>query len=157
MDRPIFSHWRSKLAGLLYQENKILKITDFIIYKSILFVRNSSSCQQNVYYVQSYTRVAIICQVRTAHFGESSLKFKASQTWNDLQTNFNSDILTYILNWKTKKSCISRHCQTLLLHQLFFRVSIPIPSTLQLISIEAVMVCYPILLRNVFIREWSNN
>ena len=30
-----------------------------------------------------------------AHFGESSLKFNASQTWNDLQINFNSDILNY--------------------------------------------------------------
>ena len=36
-----------------------------------------------------------IPQVRTAHFGESSLKFNASQTWNDLQINFNSDILNY--------------------------------------------------------------
>ena len=36
-----------------------------------------------------------IPQVRTTHFGESSLKFKASQTWNDLQVNFNSDILSY--------------------------------------------------------------
>ena len=34
-------------------------------------------------------------QVRTSHFGESSLKFKASQNWNDLQINFNSDVLTY--------------------------------------------------------------
>ena len=36
-----------------------------------------------------------IPHVRTEYFGESSLKLKASQTWNDLQINFNSDILTY--------------------------------------------------------------
>ena len=39
--------------------------------------------------------ILYIPQVRTAHFGESSLKFKVSQTWNDLKINFNSDILTY--------------------------------------------------------------
>ena len=36
-----------------------------------------------------------IPQVRIACFGESSTTFKASQTWNDLQISFNSEILTY--------------------------------------------------------------
>ena len=36
-----------------------------------------------------------IPHVRTEYSGEPSLKLKASQTWNDLQINFNSYILTY--------------------------------------------------------------
>ena len=41
-----------------------------------------------------------IPQVRIAHFGESPLKFKASQTWND------SGILTYRKKVVVEKSCI---------------------------------------------------
>ena len=51
---------------------------------------NQKACLQHSCYIQHP-----IPQLRTAHFGESSLKFKASQTWNDLQINLNSDILTY--------------------------------------------------------------
>ena len=30
-----------------------------------------------------------IPQVRTSHFGEFSIRFKASETWNELQRNLN--------------------------------------------------------------------
>ena len=52
--------------------------------------------QNHAYNTRAATyNILDIPQVRTAHFGESPLKFKVSQIWNDLLINFNSDILTY--------------------------------------------------------------
>ena len=88
-------------AGPPYQENKILKITDFINYKNILFVRISIR-KENVHIFNEMLTMLNrnhsyntrdIPQVRTAHFGEFSLKFKASQIGGDFQINFNSGIL----------------------------------------------------------------
>ena len=91
------------------QENKILTITDFINYKNMHFVRNSLRKENLPIFDEMFTMLNQkpylqhrscyiqhpIPQLRTAHFAESSLKFKASQTWNDLQISLNSDILTY--------------------------------------------------------------
>ena len=101
---------KSSFTRPLYQENKILKITDFINNKNVLFVRNSLRKENLPIFNETFnmlnqnhaynTRAATynildIPQVRTPDFEESSLKFKAQQTWNDLQINFNSDMLTY--------------------------------------------------------------
>ena len=97
-------------AQPLYQEMKILKINDFINYRNILLVKNSLRKDNLPIFNEMFTMLSQnhtcetraatynlldIPEVRTAHFGESSIKFKASQTGNDLQINFNSDILIY--------------------------------------------------------------
>ena len=54
---------------------------------------------QNVYNTRGATYCILdIPRVRTVYFAECSLKFKASQTWNDLQINFNSGILVTAYN-----------------------------------------------------------
>ena len=100
----------SQLGLSIKKKKKILKITDFINYKNILFVRNllikenllnfnemfPILNQSHAYNTGAVTyNILDVLPVRTAHFGESCLKFQTSQTWNDLQINFNSDTLTY--------------------------------------------------------------
>ena len=107
-------------TGPLYQRNKVLKIADFISYKNALFVRNTLKKEKPQVFHEMFivlnqnhtynTRAATyhfldILQVKTTHFGQYSVKFQASETWNNLQRTQNLDLLTSEL---LKKHC-SRH------------------------------------------------
>ena len=96
-------------TGPLYQRNKVLKIADFINYKNALFIRNTLKNENPQVFHEMFimlnqnntynTRAAIyhfldIPQVKTTHFGQYSVKFQASETWNNLQRTQNLDLLT---------------------------------------------------------------
>ena len=96
-------------TGPLYQRNKVLKIADFISYKNALFVRNTLKkenpqvfhemfimlIQNHTYNTRAATCHFIdIPQVKTTHFGQYSVKFQASETWNNRQRTQNLDLLT---------------------------------------------------------------
>ena len=96
-------------TGPLYQENKVLKIADFINYKNALFIRNTLKRENPQVFHEmilmlnqnhSYnTRAATyhfldIPQVKTTHFGQYYVKFQASKTWNKLQRTQNLTLLT---------------------------------------------------------------
>ena len=96
-------------TGPLYQENKVLKIADFINYKNALFVRNTLKRENPQVFHEMFimlnqnssynTRGATyhffdIPQVKTTHFGQYSVKFQASETWNKLQRTQNLNLLT---------------------------------------------------------------
>ena len=96
-------------TGPLYQENKVLKIADFINYKNALFIRNTLKRENPQVFHEmilmlnqnhSYnTRAATyhfldIPQVKTTHFGQYYVKFQASKTWNKLQRTQNLNLLT---------------------------------------------------------------
>ena len=83
----------------LYQENRVLKIADFINYKNALFVRNTLKRENPQVFHEMFimlnqnhsynTKAATyhfldIPQVKTTHFGQYSVKFQASETWNKL-------------------------------------------------------------------------
>ena len=97
-------------TGPLYQENKVLKIADFINYKNALFVRNTLKRENPQVFHEMFimlnqnhsynTKAATyhfldIPQVKTTHFGQYSVKFQASETWNKLQRTQNLNLLTY--------------------------------------------------------------
>ena len=84
----------------LYQEDKVLKIADFINYKNALFVRNTLKRENPQVFHEMFimlnqnhscnTKAATyhfldIPQVKTTHFGQYSVKFQASEKWNKLQ------------------------------------------------------------------------
>ena len=96
-------------TGPLYQRNKVLKIADFISYKNALFVRNTLKKENPQVFHEMFvmlnqnhtynTRAATyhfldIPQVKSTHFGQYSVKFQASETWNNLQRTQNLDLLT---------------------------------------------------------------
>ena len=95
-------------TGPLYQENKVLKIADFINYKNALFVRNTLKRENPQVFHEMFmlhqnhtynTRAATyhfldIPQVKTTHFGQYSVKFQASKTWNKLQRTQNLNLFT---------------------------------------------------------------
>ena len=96
-------------TGPLYQENKVLKIADFINYKNALFVRNTLKRENPQVFHEMFimlnqnhsynTKAATyhfldIPQVKTTHFGQYSVKFQASETWNKLQRTQNVHLLT---------------------------------------------------------------
>ena len=96
-------------TGPLYQRNKVLKIADFISYKNALFVRNTLKKENPQVFHEMFvmlnqnhtcnTRAATyhfldIPQVKTTHFGQYSVKFQASENWNNLQSTQNLDLLT---------------------------------------------------------------
>ena len=96
-------------TGPLYQENKVLKIADFINYKNALFVRNTLKRENPQVFHEMFimlnqnhsynTKAATyhfldIPQVKTTHFGQYSVKFQASETWNKLQRTQNIHLLT---------------------------------------------------------------
>ena len=96
-------------TGPLYQENKVLKIADFINYKNALFVRNTLKREnpqvfhemfimlnQNSSYNTRGTTYHFfdIPQVKTTHFGQYSVKFQAFETWSKLQRTQNLNLLT---------------------------------------------------------------
>ena len=96
-------------TGPLYQRNKVLKIADFISYKKALFIRNTLKKENPQVFHEMFimlnqnhtynTRAATyhfldIPQVKTTHFGQYSVKFQASETWNNLQRTQNLDLLT---------------------------------------------------------------
>ena len=86
-------------TGPFYQENKVQKIADFINYKNALFVRNTLKRENPQVFHEMFimlnqnhsynTKAATyhfldIPQVKTTHFGQYSVKFQASETWNKL-------------------------------------------------------------------------
>ena len=96
-------------TGPLYQENKVLKIADFINYKNALFVRNTLKRENPQVFHQMFiilnqkhtynTRAATyhffdIQQVKSTQFGQYSVTFQASETWNKLQRTQNLNLLT---------------------------------------------------------------
>ena len=96
-------------TGPLYQENKVLKIADFINYKNALFIRNTLKRENPQVFHEmilmlnqnhSYnTRAATyhflgIPQVKTTHFGQYSVQFQASETWTKLERTQNLNLLT---------------------------------------------------------------
>ena len=96
-------------TGPLYQRNKVLKIADFITHENALFVRNTLKKENPQVLHEMFimlnqnhtcnTRAATyhsldIPQVKTTHFGQYSVKFQASETWNNLQRTQNLDPLT---------------------------------------------------------------
>ena len=98
-------------TGPLYQENKVLKISDFINYKNALFVRNTLKRENPQVFHEmfimlnqnhTYNTIAAtyhfldIVQVETTHFGQYSVKFQASETWNKLQRTQNLNLLTSV-------------------------------------------------------------
>ena len=95
-------------TGPLYQENKVLKIADFINYKNALFVKNTLKKENPQVFHEMFitlnqnhtynTRAAAyhfldIPQVKTTHFGQYFVKFQASKTRNNLQRTQNLDLL----------------------------------------------------------------
>ena len=105
----------------LYQENKVLKIADFINYKNALFVRNTLKRenpqvfhemfimlnQTHSYNIRAATyHFFDIPQVKTTHFGQYSVKFQASETWNMLQRTQNLNLLTSA-RYDLKKNTVS--------------------------------------------------
>ena len=100
-------------TGLLYHANKISKIRDFTNYKNALFVQNklrkgnptlfnemfNMLNQNHTYNSRAATyNLLHIPQVWTSHFGEVFIRFKASETWNDLQGNLNMDLLSSVIS-----------------------------------------------------------
>ena len=92
----------------LYKENKALKMADFMNYKNALFVRNTLKNENPEAFHEMFvmlnqnhtynTRAATyhflnIPQVKNAHFGRYSVKFQASETWNNLQRTQNLELL----------------------------------------------------------------
>ena len=82
-------------TGPLYQENKVLKIADFINYKNALFVRNTLKRENPQVFHEMFimlhqnhtynTRAATyhfldIPQVKTTLFGQYSVQYQASKT-----------------------------------------------------------------------------
>ena len=95
-------------TGPLYQENKVLKIADFINYKNALFVRNTLKRENPQVFHEMFImlnqnhnyspRAATyhflnIPQVKTAHFRQYSVKFQASEIWNKFQRTQNLNLL----------------------------------------------------------------
>ena len=95
-------------TGPLYQGNKVLKIADFINYKNALFERNTLKKENPQFFHEMFimlnqnhtynTRAPTyhflnIAQVKTTYFGQYSVKFQASKTWNNLQRIQNLDLI----------------------------------------------------------------
>ena len=93
----------------LYQGNKVLKTADFINSQNALFVRNKLKKENPQVFYEMFimlnqnhiysTRAATyhflnIPQMKVTHFGQCSVKFQASETWNNLQRTQNLDLLT---------------------------------------------------------------
>ena len=109
-------------TGPLCQENKVLKIADFINYKNAFFVRNTlKRGKPQVFHEMfmlnqnhSHNTRAATChildflQLKTTHFGRHSVKFQASETWNKLQRTQNLNLLTSAPSELKKKNCF-RH------------------------------------------------
>ena len=95
-------------TGPLYQENKVLKIADFINYKNALFVRNTLKRENPQVFHQMFIMLnhkhTYNTRAATHHFldiwtifgqyGQYSIKFEASETWNKLQRTQNLNLLT---------------------------------------------------------------
>ena len=90
-------------------------------YKNALFVRNTLKRENPQVFHEMFimlsenhsynTRAATyhffdIPQVRTTHFGQYSLKFQASETWNMLQRTQNLNLLTSA-RYDLKKNTVS--------------------------------------------------
>ena len=97
-------------TGPLNHANKIWKIGYFIHNKNALFVRNTLRRENPPQFIKmlnmlnqnhTYNTRAATCnliditQVPISHFGESSIRLKTSQTWNELQRSLNMVFLNY--------------------------------------------------------------
>ena len=98
-------------ANILFKDNKILKISDFITYKNLLFVRNSLKKENislfNDLFLPLNTNhnhntraknLLDIPQTHTTHFGDNSIRNKAVRNWNTVQRISNNDLLTCDFN-----------------------------------------------------------
>ena len=95
-------------TGPLYQENKVLKISDFINYKNALFVRNTLKREnpqvlhqmfimlnhKHTYNTRAATYHFLDIWTIFGQYGQYSIKFEASETWNKLQRTQNLNLLT---------------------------------------------------------------
>ena len=92
----------------LYHENKILKITDFITFKNVLFVkdslqRNTPTSLQNIFTLakemhnhgtrNARNNLVNIPQVKTQTYGHFSIKSRCASIWNILQNTLEKDLL----------------------------------------------------------------
>ena len=108
--KVIHFHASDSPTGPRFEEKKVLKIADFINYKNALFVRNTLKRENPQVFHEMFimlnqnhsynTKAATyhfldIPQVKTTHFGQYSVKFQASETWNKLQRTQNLNLLTY--------------------------------------------------------------
>ena len=92
----------------LFKDNKILKISDFIAYKNVLFVRECLrkenltifndmfplANQNHNYNTRSaYRHQLDIPQTRTVHYGGNSFKKKAIESWHEMERLCNCDLV----------------------------------------------------------------
>ena len=98
-------------ANILFKDNKILKISDFISYKNTLFVRNSINRENLPIFNEMFTtlntnhnhnkRARNLLDIplsQTTHYGVNSIKTKPISSWNTVQRISNIDLLTCDLN-----------------------------------------------------------
>ena len=98
-------------ANILFKDNKILKISDFISYKNTLLVRNSINRENLPIFNEMFTtlntdhnhnkRARNLLDIplsQTTHYGVNSIKTKPISSWNTVQRISNIDLLTCDLN-----------------------------------------------------------
>ena len=88
-------------ANPFFKENQILKISDFIAYKNDLFIRMENLYLFNDMFTLLNTNVGSKNLLDTpssqsTHYGENSIRVKATSNWNLLQRITNVDLLTNI-------------------------------------------------------------
>ena len=88
-------------ANPFFKENQILKISDFMAYKNDLFIRMENLYLFNDMFTLLNTNVGSKNLLDTpssqsTHYGENSIRVKATSNWNLLQRITNVDLLTNI-------------------------------------------------------------
>ena len=91
----------NEYANPFFKENQILKISDFIAYKNDLFIRMENLYLFNDMFTLLNTNVGSKNLLDTpssqsTHYGENSIRVKATSNWNLLQRITNVDLLTNI-------------------------------------------------------------
>ena len=88
-------------ANPFFKENQILKISDFMAYKNDLCIRMENLYLFNDMFTLLNTNVGSKNLLDTpssqsTHYGENSIRVKATSNWNLLQRITNVDLLTNI-------------------------------------------------------------
>ena len=92
-------------ANQFFKENQILKISDFMAYKNDLFIRKSLIMENLYLFNDMFTllntnagskHILDTLSSQSTHYGENSIRVKATSNWNLLQRITNVDLLTNI-------------------------------------------------------------
>ena len=110
------------LSECIFKENKILRISDFVNYKYVLFVRKSLRRENVMIFNDMFTPLNLnhnhntsaainhlpdMPHKQTCHYGTYSIAFTASKVWNDILRKSNKNLL-YCKSSEFKKIIFQR-------------------------------------------------